>query len=343
MRVLVTGGAGSIGVSVARALLRRGDAVTIVDNFNDLYDPHLKRARLSSVLRHVGDPVVEEVDITDADALAAVFERARPDTVIHLAAWAHIGLSVPYARLYTRVNVSGSVNVFEECVKHRVKNVVFASTSAVYGRSTPVPFREDAPCDAPAAPYPASKRAGELYARMYHSLYGLSVICLRFFTVYGPWIRPDMAMWKFTEKITREEPITLHVAPGGGDVTRDFTYIDDLLSGILAALDRHEGFDIVNIGGSESVDLRRFVSAIERGVGKKAIIKERPLPPSEALVTAADLTKAREILGFRPTVSIEEGARRFTRWYREEYLLAFPRNRVKVMDVEEAPVVTPVS
>lgn len=325
MRILVTGGAGSIGAYVARDLLARGDEVTIVDNFNDFYDPALKRARLTAVLSGTNRPHVLETDITDEEALKDAFRASRPEKVIHLAAWPSVRPSITHPLHYTRQNVDGTVNVLQRSIENNVQSVVFASSSSVYGRNTPAPYREDSPCDQPLSPYGASKRMGELYASMTHYLHQLPITCLRFFTVYGPWVRPDMALWRFTEKIYNSEPIAMRrVAPDGTEVKRDFTYVEDVAHGVLAALDRTHGFNIINLGGEDPVTLTRFVQGIEGGLGKKAIIREEPLPAADTVVTVADPTKAHEMLGFRPTVSVEEGVQRFTRWYTDEFVQQFP-------------------
>lgn len=326
MKVLVTGGAGSIGAHVVRALLQRGDQVAVVDNFNDFYDPALKRARLAALTRALPEYSVQEADVTDAAALGTVFQRVQPDAVVHLAAWAAVHPSVRLAALYTRNNVEGTVNVFECCVAFQVRNVVFASSSSVYPRAALPPLREDLACDMPLAPYGASKRAGELYARMYHYLHHLPIVCLRFFTVYGPWIRPDMAVWSFAERMLQRRPIELYrFGEDGTEVRRDFTYIDDVVSGVLSALDRNTTFDIINLGGSDPVPLTRLVRALEAALGREAVIEERVLPPEAALTTGADISKARALLGYAPTVSVEEGVRRFVDWYRGEFLEAFPQ------------------
>ena len=325
MRILVTGGAGSVGVYVVRALITRGDEVTIIDNFNDFYDPAFKRARLTTMLAGARPPTVLEVNVADALALQEAFAQTRPEAVIHLAAWAGVRPSLAYPLLYTRENVEGTVGVLHAAVRHGVRQMVFASSSSVYPRGTPVPFREDAPCDTALSPYSASKRAGELYAQLYHDLYGLSVVCLRFFTVYGPWIRPDMAMWKFTERIVRGEPVPLRRAgPGGAEVKRDFTYVDDIVRGVLSALGRSGGFDIINLGNDTPVPLSRFVHSIEEALGKSATIQEEELGAWEEIATAADLTHAREALGYAPTIAIDEGVRRFVAWYQGEFLPNFP-------------------
>jgi UDP-glucuronate 4-epimerase len=338
MKVLITGGAGSIGTYVTRALLERGDEVTVVDNFNDFYDPAFKRRRFEILLKGINAPQLLETDITNGAAIQKVVRVVSPERIIHLASWPSVQPSVKYPELYTTQNVVGTVNVFQAAVDAGVGGVVFASSSSIYGRDTPAPFREDAPCNQPLAPYGASKRSGELYAAMYHYLHKLPVTCLRFFTVYGPWIRPDMAAWRLTASIEKGEPIQLRsVTPDGATVERDFTYIDDIVRGVLAALDRVggstpssvEGFDIVNIGNDDPVPLTRLVAAIETALGKKAQVEQMPLAPEEAVVTAADLTHAREILGYEPTVSIEDGMKRVADWYRNEFVPGFPNGLAK--------------
>jgi len=326
MKILVTGGAGSIGVHVVRALIERGDAVIVVDNFNDFYDPQFKRVRFEKVLTGLQLPKIYEFDITDNAKLGECFDQVKPEKVIHLAAWAAVRPSVENPLLYTRQNVDGTVNIFEQARLHGVTNVVFASSSSVYGRGLKPPYCETVACDQPIAPYAASKRAGELYAWMYHYLHNLPIICLRFFTVYGPWMRPDMATWKFTEKIFQGKEIFVNkFSEDGTEVKRDFTYISDIVNGIITALDKNTGFDIVNLGNNDPVSLSRFVTAIEKGVSVTAKVVEKTLPAEEAIVTAADLTYAKEVLGFQPKVSIEEGQRRFSDWYKNEYIKLFPQ------------------
>lgn len=325
MKVIVTGGAGSIGCYVVRKLLERGDEVLIIDDFNDFYDPEFKRFRLKAMLSNLAMPKVEEVDIRSEKEVNRIFGEFLPDKVVHLAAWAAVGPSLKNPLLYTQANVDGTVNIFEASRKNQVKNVVFASSSSVYGRNITPPFTENVSCDSPIAPYAASKRAGELYAWMYNYLYDLPIVCLRFFTVYGPWIRPDMATWKFTEKIYRGGEISLNKqTPEGKEVKRDFTFIDDIVAGIISALDKNDNFDIINLGNDDPVPLGRFVAAIENGLQKKAKIVEKFLPPEEAVVTAADLTHARGVLDYEPKTSIEEGVKKFTEWYLKEFLPQFP-------------------
>lgn len=320
----MTGGAGSIGAYVAQALLERGDEVGVIDNFNNFYDPELKRARVEKFLSK-STPIFE-IDITNGDSLDKVFAEFMPQRVIHLAAWASVTLSVKHPLLFTRENVCGTVQVFESAVRHKIEHVVFASSSSVYNKDTPPPFSESAACEISLASYGTSKRAGELYARMYQELYGISITALRFFTVYGPWVRPDMAMWKIADRISDGMPVILRSkTKSGEEVKRDFTYIDDIVKGVVSALDHPEGFALYNLGRDDPANLFRFVAAIEEGLGRKAIIQEEELLPEEMVITSADITAAKEKLGFTPTVSLEEGAKQFTQWYNGEFREKFPR------------------
>lgn len=311
MNVLVTGGAGFIGSHVAERLLARGDNVTVVDDFNDFYDPSLKR-------RHVaawGDRVrVVEADITDAVALRQVFAVGRLDSVVHLAARAGVRPSLQQPALYTRVNVLGTQNLLELAREFAVTKFVFASSSSVYGINEKVPFAEDDSVSNPISPYAATKLAGEALCHVYHHLYGMEVVALRFFTVYGPRQRPDLAIRKFAHAITRGEPIDLF---GDGSTRRDYTYIDDILQGVLAALDRRLGYEVINLGESRTVALRELVELLERNLGRKAVVRWLPVQPGDVPVTFADIGKARRLLGYNPQVPIEEGIARFVAWFKQ--------------------------
>jgi UDP-glucuronate 4-epimerase len=314
MKILVTGGAGFIGSHTVDALLGRGDEVVCVDSFNDYYDPqrkrrNLQRARQSSAFR------LYEADVRDFEALARLFAAEEPQKVIHLAAMAGVRNSVEFPLLYEEVNVRGTLNVLELASRHGVANFVLASTSSVYGATNEIPFQEDNPAIRPLAPYPATKRACELMAHVYHHLHGLRCTALRFFTAYGPRGRPDMTPYLFTEAISRGAEITLF---DEGRPQRDFTYIDDIVQGVLASVDADLNFEIINLGNSRPVVMRDFVSIIERLVGRKADILPLPLPPSEPPITYADISKARRLLGYDPSTDVEVGMREFVRWYRQE-------------------------
>lgn len=322
MKVLVTGGAGFIGAQVSRALQERGDTVVVLDNFNAYYDPRLKRARVEHVLAP-GTRVLT-LDITNGEPLAACFRDVRPEAVIHLAAWPGVRPSRRFASLYSSANVLGTVNVFEACKQANVSRVLFASSSSVYGPSAPVPTPEDAAAIPPSG-YGVSKRAGELYADLYHRREGLPVTCLRYFTAYGSWYRPDMGLWRFTECIVKRRPLTLFThSADGREVRRGFTDVRDIVRGTLLALDRNPPFAILNLGSADSVPLRRVIAALETEIGERAIIREQVLPEYEEVQTAADGTQARALLGFAPATPVEEGVPRFVSWYRAEYQRLFP-------------------
>ena len=315
MKVLVTGGAGFIGSHTTAALLERGDEVVCIDNFHDLYyDPALKWRRVEPFR---GDPawMLYQGDIRDAELLEQIFSREKIDKVIHIAALAGVRNSLKYPQLYEEVNVKGTLNVLEAACKHGVRNFVFASSSSVYGDRSHAPFREDEPADWPISPYAATKRAVELLCYTYHHLYGIPTTCLRFFTVYGPWGRPDMALYLFTSAIFDGREVRMF---GDGTSQRDYTFIEDTVAGVLAALDADLDFEIINLGNCRTVMLRDFISLIERACGRKARIQQLPIQPGDVRLTCADITKAQQLLGYDPQTPIEEGVRIFVDWYRRE-------------------------
>lgn len=309
--ICVTGGAGFIGSHLVDRLLGRGERVVVVDDFDDFYDPAEKRARLA---QHAGHPAlaVVEADIRDAAAMEAVFARHRPEIVVHLAARAGVRPSLAEPALYTDVNVTGTAVLLEAARTHGVRRFVFGSSSSVYGIATKVPFAEDAPLVHPASPYAASKIAGEALVRTFAHLYGLEAICLRFFTVYGPRQRPDLAIRKFAERILRDEPIELY---GDGSSSRDYTYVDDIVDGVEAALDVPLGrVEIVNLGGARPVRLSELVERIEAVLGRKARIVRRGDQPGDVPRTFADVSRAAALLGYRPRVDLDTGLARFAAW-----------------------------
>jgi UDP-glucuronate 4-epimerase len=314
MKILVTGGAGFIGSHTIDALLARGDEVVCVDNFNDYYSPQRKRRNLGTALT---SPLFRlyEADVRDHEALAQLFAKEEPEKVIHLAAMAGVRNSVQFPLLYEEVNVRGTLNLLELASRHRISNFILASTSSVYGASKEIPFREDNPAMEPLAPYPATKRACELLAHVFHNLHGLRCTALRFFTVYGPRGRPDMTPYLFTRAISQGQEISLYE---DGRPQRDFTYIADIIDGVLAAADADFDLEIINLGNSKPVIMRDFVNIIERLVGRKAKTISAPLPASEPPLTCADISKARHLLGYAPTTSVEEGMQKFIQWYRRE-------------------------
>lgn len=314
--ILLTGAAGFIGSHVAEALLARGERVIGLDNFSDFYNPARKRANLAEIQAAQARGVFEfiEGDICDEAAMEALFDARRPAAVIHLAAMPNVRYSVGRALLYEHVNVRGTIILLEAARQHGVQNFVFGSSSSVYGNSREIPFREDAPCDRPLAPYPATKRAAEMMCSTYHHLYGLPCTCLRLFNVVGPRSRPDIAPYYFTETILRQQELTLFDPDA---VKRDFTYVGDIVQGILAALEARLLFEIINLGNHHPVLLRDFVAIIERLVNKPARIRVAPLPPTDAPITCADTTKAQKLLGFAPNTPVEEAMARFWKWYRK--------------------------
>ena len=304
MKVLVTGGAGFIGSHLVQRLLSLRHEVAVLDDFNDYYDPALKRANAAKEARLV------EGDIRDEAALARAFEPA-PDAVIHLAARAGVRPSLEQPDLYASVNIAGTFAVLERCRKRGVRKFVFASSSSIYGDAEKAPFREDLADPRPVSPYGVTKQAGEQAVLLYHRLHRLRTSALRFFTVYGPRQRPDMAIHKFARLILdgREVPIF-----GDGSTHRDYTYVDDAVAGILGALKRDDGFEVYNIGESRTVTLSELVKLLEKNLGKKARLKKLPEQPGDVKRTYADITKAKTNLGYAPSTPIEDGIAKFCAW-----------------------------
>ncbi len=319
--VLVTGGAGFIGSHLCEALLGRGDRVTIVDNFNDFYDPAIKRANVEAIRARAAhsthsagsDVRLVEADIRDREAMARLFEGGF-DAVVHLAAMAGVRPSLADPLLYEDVNVRGTLVLLEELKARPETRFVFASSSSVYGGNEDVPFSEDDEIRRPISPYAATKRAGELVAYTHHHLYGIPTSCLRFFTVYGPRQRPEMAIHKFTAAILEGRPIPFF---GDGTTRRDYTYVDDIVQGVVAALDHCEGYEIYNLGESATTTLAELVEGIGRACGREPVLERLPMQPGDVLVTYADVDKAKSRLGYRPTTPVAQGLERFVAWYQE--------------------------
>ena len=319
MTILVTGVAGFIGYHVAEALMARGDDVIGVDNLCDYYDVALKKARLERLETHHGF-TFKRFDIADEGAMATLSRSLGDVTgVVHLAAQAGVRYSLVNPQAYVRDNIGGHLNVLETC-RHmeKFRHLVYASSSSVYGANQKQPFSEEDRVDQPVSLYGASKKADEMISHAYSHLYGIPATGLRFFTVYGPWGRPDMAYYGFTESVFRHE--TIHVF-NHGEMRRDFTYITDVVAGVLAALDRPPEGDlphkIYNLGNNQSVELTRFIELIEQAVGQKAVLKMAPMQPGDVKETCADITAAGRDLGFLPTTSLEVGIPLFVQWYRD--------------------------
>lgn len=332
MKALLTGVAGFIGMHVAQALLARGDEVVGIDNLNDYYDVQLKRDRLAQLEPQAGFRF-RRLDLADQAGMAELFREGRFDRVVHLAAQAGVRYSLQNPGAYAQSNLVGFVNVLEGCRHHGVAHLVYASSSSVYGGNTKMPFAEQDAVDHPVSLYAATKKANELMAHTYSHLYGLPTTGLRFFTVYGPWGRPDMAPFLFTRAILAGEPIKVF---NHGDMRRDFTYIDDIVRGVVATLDRvpqpEPGLDasldpsrsaapyrVFNIGHSEPVELLRFISTLEQALGCQAKQELLPMQPGDVPATYADTRALEEWTGVHPEVSIESGVARFVEWYRGYY------------------------
>ena len=312
--VLVTGGAGFIGSHLVNRLLAEGGwGVTVVDDINDFYDPRIKRR---NVERHEGRAgfTFHEADIRDRAALERIFGWARFDCVVHLAARAGVRPSLSQPVLYAETNINGTLNLLELARACGVRQFVFGSSSSVYGENEKVPFAEDDPVNRPISPYAATKAAGELLCHTYSHLWGLRSVALRFFTVYGARQRPDLAIHKFAQLISRGEPIPVF---GDGTTRRDYTYVDDIIAGVRAAMDYEATpFEIINLGESRTVELRELIGLLEKELGRDAIIDRQPLQPGDVPQTFADTRKARRLLGYDPQTPIEEGIRRFVEWFR---------------------------
>jgi len=311
-KILLTGGAGFIGSHVARRLLARGDSIVALDDFNDFYDPALKRANAAEFAGR-DDWQLVEGDIRDAALVDGLFRDERFDAVIHLAARAGVRPSLKEPILYEDVNCIGTLRLLEAARHHGPSNFVFASSSSVYGINEKVPFAEKDPVDLPISPYATTKRTGELLCFNYSHLYGLHTSCLRFFTVYGPSQRPEMAIAKFTDLLARGESVPLY---GTGQSRRDYTYIDDIVDGVVAALDLAPQFEIFNLGGSQTTALIDLVNWIAAELDVEPRLEMLPEQPGDVPITFADVTKAREMLGYEPKVPIREGLRRYVAWYR---------------------------
>lgn len=320
--LLVTGGAGFIGSHLVDRLLSTNvDQITVVDDFNDFYEPEIKRR---NIRKQRTDPRYElvDADIRDGKGLEEVFNRNRFDCIVHLAARAGVRPSLKEPQLYSETNINGTLNLLELARHHNIKQFVFGSSSSVYGINAKVPFSEDDPIRQPISPYAATKAAGELLCHTYAHLYGLRCICLRFFTVYGPRQRPDLAIHKFAKLIGQNKPIPVF---GDGTTRRDYTYVDDIIDGVMAAIDYdRSNYEVFNLGESRTVELRELIALLEKELGTKATIDRQPPQPGDVPQTFADITKARALLGYNPQTQIEVGLHRFVEWFRT--------NLVKMLD-----------
>lgn len=313
MKILVTGAAGFIGHTLVLSLLSDGHEVVGLDNVNDYYDPNLKEARIK---RFSNSVEFYRIDLLDFEAMDKVFASHKFDVVCHLAAQAGVRYSLEHPEVYVASNYVGTFNIFELAKKHQVKQVLFASTSSVYGTSTRMPFKEDDFSGVPMTIYSASKRAGEILGSTYNDLYGLNMTCFRFFTVYGPWGRPDMALFKFTKNMLAGEEIDVY---NNGDMKRDFTYVDDIVDGFKKGLDKNFGFEIINLGHGKPVNLLDFIRILEKELEIEAKINFMPMQTGDVPETFADISKARELLGFEAKIPVEQGVKNFIDWYKVYY------------------------
>ena len=313
MHYLVTGGAGFIGSHLVERLLGDGVSVTCLDNFNDYYNPRIKERNIANVLGHPQFTLIRG-DILDESLLQSIFDKYHFDAIVHLAARAGVRPSVQQPKLYQEVNVRGTLNLLEFSKIKNIKKFITASSSSVYGNNKKVPFSETDNVDNPISPYAATKKACELLGYTYSALYDMSVTCLRFFTVYGPRQRPDMAIHKFTRLIAENREIPIY---GDGKVKRDFTYISDIINGVVNSIDKCDGYNIYNLGESRVVELMELVNMIEAALDKKAKIKWLPPQPGDVKITYADISKAERELNYHPEVQIENGLKEFVKWFKD--------------------------
>ncbi len=315
---LLTGCAGFIGSQLTDALLRKGKRIVGIDNFCDFYDPEIKKRNIAEAIKNPNFCLVE-CDIRNKEALQEIFQKETIDCVIHLAAMVGVRPSIEQAELYNEVNITGTLNILEAMKTANVKKIIFASSSSVYGNNSKVPFSEEDNVDKTISPYAATKRAAEVIAHTYHHLYEMDMMILRFFTVYGERQRPDLAIHKFTNLISKGLPISLY---GDGGTERDYTYIEDILDGILKSLDylntHTQVYEILNLGESQTISLQRMVKTIEEAIGKKAIINQLPKQPGDVERTHADITKAKKLIGYTPQIDFEEGIKRFVEWFQNQ-------------------------
>ena len=312
-RVLVTGAAGFIGSHLTERLLANQDAVICLDNFNDFYDPQIKRENIIDFMDNSRFHLIEG-DIRGSELVEKIFRDYSPDAVVHLAAMAGVRPSIEDPLLYNDVNVNGTCVLLEAARKYPVSNFIFGSSSSVYGARDTVPFSEKEEVSRPISPYAATKVAGEILCYTYHHLYNIPVTCLRFFTVYGPRQRPEMAIHMFARLIRDEEMVPIF---GDGSSRRDYTYIDDIIDGVLRCLERPFGYEIINLGESQTVALMELVTLLEKGLGKKAKLEMLSDQPGDVPVTFADVSHARKLLDYEPSISIEKGIEKFIEWFVE--------------------------
>lgn len=317
LNIFVTGAAGFIGSHLCEFLWERGHNLTALDSFNDYYDPRIKRSNIAKLFRQPRYELIDG-DILDERLLSSIFQKHSFDAIIHMAARAGVRPSIAQPILYEKVNMIGTMNLLEIAHQHRVPKFIFGSSSSVYGENRKVPFSEDDPIDNPISPYAATKKSGELMCYTYHHLYGIAVSCLRFFTVYGPRQRPDMAIHKFTNLIATGQKVPMY---GDGTSKRDYTYITDIIDGIWLALENCASYHIYNLGESKTIELRELVNLIQKNLGIEAKIEKLPIQPGDVPITYADISRANRELGYNPQVTIAAGIEKFVDWYKDVHKL----------------------
>ena len=320
---LITGGAGFIGSNLCDYLLKNNNKIIIIDNFNNFYDPKIKRSNISQIktlmeLNGISDDnlIIEEGDIRDISFLTGVFSSYKIDSIVHLAAMAGVRPSIMNPHLYNEVNIKGTLNLLDLCCKFHINKFIFASSSSVYGNNKTLPFTESDTVDFPISPYAATKKSGELLCHVYSHLYGINIACLRFFTVYGPRQRPDLAIYKFTKLMLEAKEISIF---GDGTTERDYTYIDDIIQGIDKAITWASTgtckYEIFNLGRSDTIMLKYMVERLETVMGVKANMKHLPMQPGDVAITYADISKSKEILGYNPLTKFDDGISEFVKWF----------------------------
>lgn len=317
----MTGGAGFIGSNLTDKLLSEGNSVIVIDNFDNFYDRKIKENNLMNALSYNNFKLIEG-DIRDKNILAKIFSENEIDIVFQLAAKVGVRPSIKEPELFFEVNVNGTLNILEAMKRYGVKKLIFASSSSIYGNNKKVPFSEKDNVDLPISPYAATKKACELLNHTYHHLYGFNIYNLRFFTVYGPRQRPDLAIHKFAQLILTGEPIPVF---GNGNTSRDYTYIDDIIQGIMSAIKKVKGYEIINLGESKTITLSKLIAIIENTVGEKAIVNRLPIQPGDVEKTFADISKAKQLLGYNPKTNIEDGIKKFVEWISNKQIYDYKR------------------
>ncbi|MBI2135143.1 GDP-mannose 4,6-dehydratase [Candidatus Woesearchaeota archaeon] len=316
MNILVTGGAGFIGSNLCESLLKKGHNVFCIDNFNSYYDPKIKENNIKTCLKDKNFRLFRK-DICDFGGLEGIFDKISIDAVFHLAAEVGVRASIENPKLFEKVNVAGTLNILEICRKFGIKKLIFASSSSVYGENKKTPFSETDPVDNMISPYAASKRSAEIFCGAYSRLYGIKIACMRLFTVYGPRGRPEMAPYKFTKLVYEGKEIPMF---GNGHSKRDYTYVTDIIDGLMAALDKDFDFEIINLGDSRPIELKKLISVISMVVGKDPKIKQLPEQKGDVSVTFADISKAKKLLDYKPKIALEQGMKNFFAWYKNNML-----------------------